>query len=101
MFPGINSSPLLAHRGYLTVDYPGRMPMPHAVYGQRESGSPLHAQHFNVRGRRLLDDPTVYRSPLLEEFRSDRVRNWELKVRAYSVSAPSLLFANLFFVDPM
>ncbi|KAI0818735.1 armadillo-type protein [Irpex lacteus] len=53
--------------------------MPHAVYGQRESGSPLHAQHFNVRGRRLLDDPTVYRSPLLEEFRSDRVRNWELK----------------------
>ncbi|KAI0093927.1 armadillo-type protein [Irpex rosettiformis] len=49
------------------------------MYGQREAGSPLHIQHFNVRGRRLLDDPSAYRSPLLEEFRSDRVRNWELK----------------------
>ena len=51
------------------------------MYGQREAGSPLHIQQFNMRGRRLIDDPNAYRSPLLEEFRNDRVRNWELKVR--------------------
>ena len=81
VFTNISSSPLLAHRGYVPVEYPVRIPVPHPMYGQREAGSPLHIQQFNMRGRRLIDDPNAYRSPLLEEFRNDRVRNWELKVR--------------------
>ncbi|KAI0341615.1 ARM repeat-containing protein [Trametopsis cervina] len=37
-------------------------------------------QQYGGRGRRVPEDPAgVYRSPLLEEFRNDRLRAWELK----------------------
>jgi hypothetical protein len=80
MFTNIHSSPLMSHRGFVPVEYPLRMPMPHAMYGQREAGPPVH---YGGQDRRLLSDNHALRSPLLEEFRSDRVRAWELKVQGH------------------
>ncbi|KAI0703607.1 armadillo-type protein [Cytidiella melzeri] len=49
------------------------------MYGHREVGPPIHIPLIGHRGRRQQEDHVVFRSPLLEEFRSDRARAWELK----------------------
>lgn len=75
-------SPMLSHQGFLPVDYQTQMPIAHPMYGHRDVGPALYMQQYGGRGRRVPEDPAgVYRSPLLEEFRNDRLRAWELKVR--------------------
>lgn len=58
-----------------------QLPSPtHPMFAQHDIGAPMHMQAYGVRGRRI-DDLNTHRSPLLEEFRNDRIRSWELKVR--------------------
>ncbi|THG99761.1 hypothetical protein EW026_g2633 [Hermanssonia centrifuga] len=52
---------------------------PNVVYIHGNMSAPLQAQQNGGRNRRQEEASAAYRSQLLEEFRNDKVRKWELR----------------------
>lgn len=80
MYPAMRSSPS-PHQAYAAaVDYGAQMPMMMAggMYGPQ--GMPGYPQHMRSGRRDNGDAVAALRSPLLDEFRANKTRKWELKV---------------------
>ncbi|KAF8628339.1 hypothetical protein AX15_003881 [Amanita polypyramis BW_CC] len=74
MYNAIRSSPS-PHQAFMGLEYGTQIPMM-VPYGH----SPLHMYPRGVRGcRRDGDSSAALRSPLLDEFRANKSRKWELR----------------------
>ena len=64
------------HQTFTRLEYGTRLPLA-VPYGH----GPLHVYPQGMRGRRRDVDPSAaLRSPLLDDFRSNKSRKWELRV---------------------
>lgn len=80
MFGNMRSTPSPHSQAFQAIDYATQMQMmlPGALYGH--GGMNAGAGVFH-RGRRSVYDANVAnRSPLLDEFRSNKTRGWDLRV---------------------
>jgi hypothetical protein len=78
MYPALRSTPSPHPQAYLAMDY-GQMPImiTGGLYGP--TGPQMHGYSHHMRfGRR--DGEVAIRSPLLDEFRANKARKWDLKV---------------------
>lgn len=83
MFANMRSTPSPHPQGFSAVEYAAQMQMmlPGALYGQVNVGNNM----FHRGGRRsIYDANAANRSPLLDEFRSNKTRGWELTVSTLS-----------------
>jgi hypothetical protein len=84
MYTPLRTSPPSHPQAYASLDYSAQIPMmlsgPSAYgHGVTLQGMPLYRQ--GIRSGRNDSEPTVaLRSPLLEAFRVDKDRKWELQV---------------------
>lgn len=75
MYNAMRSSPS-PHQGFMSLEYGTQLPMM-LPYGH----SPLHMYPQGIRnGRRDGDPSTTLRSALLDDFRANKSRKWELRV---------------------
>lgn len=66
------------------MDYGSQMPvmMPGNMYSHNPQGLPVYPQGMRPNRRNDVAEPTfALRSPLLDEFRANKARKWELRVR--------------------
>ncbi|CCM02367.1 uncharacterized protein FIBRA_04462 [Fibroporia radiculosa] len=86
MFPNVRATPSPHPQAFHgTVDYQHPLMVPGGtIYGHAGMGPlPMHAYHHGGRGNRRGDVRTDHRvairSPLLDDFRANKTRKWELK----------------------
>ena len=84
MFGNLRSSPS-PHPAFPAVDYATQMSqmqmmLPGGLYGH--AGMGMNPNMFHRGRRSVYDANAATRSPLLDEFRSNKTRGWELKVCA-------------------
>ena len=81
IYPSVRSSPS-PHQAYPTLDYGSQLPMMlPGVYGGLNPQA-MHMYQQGVHsGRRKESEGVALRSQLLDEFRANKSRKWELRVR--------------------
>lgn len=83
MYSNLRSSPSPHLQAYPALEFASQLPMvvPGSVYGPGVSPTSPHPLHHHPhRGRRAHDSGNTLRSQLLDEFRANKTRGWELKV---------------------
>ena len=81
MFTSLRSTPSPHPQGFQAIDYATQMQMmlPGALYGH--PGMNMNSNMFQRGRRAVYDANAANRSPLLDEFRSNKTRGWDLRVR--------------------
>ena len=79
-YHNVHNSPLLNPPAFPSPEFASQMPLMIPGHNLYLHGGSISTHMQNLGRPRRQDDLQAIRSPLLDEFRNDKVRKWELKV---------------------